>query len=97
MTGPAAPERQVTATGRGFAPVDESVGGSAADAGRNGFVGVSGLVVRYGYRVALDGVSSRCSAGSNHRVVGADGSGKSFAAQGPGWGGSARRGRGQAA
>ena len=57
MTGPAAPERQVTATGRGFAPVDGSVGGSAADAGRNALWGVSGLGVRYGHRVALDGVT----------------------------------------
>ena len=77
MTGPAAPERQVTATGRGFAPVDGSVGGSAADAGRNALWGVSGLGVRYGHRVALDGVSLDVPAGSITAVVGADGSGKS--------------------
>jgi len=77
MTGPAAPERQVTAIGRGFAPVDGSVGGPAADAGRNAPFGVAGLVVRYGHRVALDRVSLEVPAGSITAVVGADGSGKS--------------------
>jgi ABC-2 type transport system ATP-binding protein len=77
MNGPSAPDRQATATGRGFAPVDGTAGSRGAVAGQNAPWGVFELVVRYGDHIALDGVSLEVPAGVVTAVVGADGSGKS--------------------
>ena len=77
MSGPAELERQAKAAGRGSAPVAGSSEAPRPVAGRDATWGVSGLVVRYGSHVALDGISLEVPSGVITAVVGADGSGKS--------------------
>jgi len=77
MNGPAAPERQPKAAGRGSTPVAGSSENPRSVAGRDATWGVSRLVVRYGRHVALDDVSLEVPSGVITAVVGADGSGKS--------------------
>jgi ABC-2 type transport system ATP-binding protein len=66
-----------TAPDRTVAPGAGSESDRVPEPGPGGSWGVSGLVVRYGHHVALDGVDLEVPSGRVTAVVGADGAGKS--------------------